>query len=157
MNWTEIEQSFQISPENSGKLQTWQFDKKYKAGVPQSYLTFLESFGPGTLGDFFDFLPPHLANTHEERLEPFMDEELKSLIDEGGSGDILIFATTANGDMFGWKLTELRLEGEPQVYQIPAGSFDCTEAADDVKQFIEQLISSRPTHLENMPLIHKRV
>ena len=93
-------------------------------------------------------------NTHREKLEPFVDDELNEIINLNDSDDILIFSTTDTGDMFGWKLEKMRLNREPRVFEVPTRTFDVREIANNVADFIRSLIESPPSHLLNIELTH---
>jgi hypothetical protein len=115
--------------------------QQYAVTIPNSYIYFMELFGPGTLGGFLHFLPIQWLNTHEERLEGVLDAEGHSFLEEEESGDILIFATTDNGDLFGWKLPALRTQPEPEVMRIYYRSFEYEIYAPTFKDFMEGIVN----------------
>ncbi len=154
MNWEQISEEFFFLPEEIEFRDVNQINPYYGVEIPDSYSLFLEHFGAGTLGNFFHFHPPAHMNTHRERLEPFLDDELNEMIDENDSGEILIFADTDNGDMLGWKLDEMRGTNEPLIYQVPARSFDVKKYASDVKDLIVKLVQNPPNHLVDMKLTY---
>ena len=150
----ELAKNFTFLPEEIQFYNQNELSLHYGVKLPESYFAFLNSFGAGTLGGFFQFHPPGHMNTHRERLEPFMDDELSEMVDENDSGDILIFATTDNGDMLGWKLEEMKLNIEPKIFEIPTRTFDVNEIANNVGDLISGLIENPPNHLLNMKLTH---
>lgn len=154
MNWKQLSEKFFFLPEEIEFEEVNQLDSHYEVELPDSYNLFLEHFGAGTLGSFFHFHPPAHMNTHRERLAPFLDAELNEMMDENDSGEILIFADTDNGDMLGWKLNEMNSASEPEVYQIPARSFDVEEYASGIKNLIINLVQNPPDHLTEMKLTH---
>lgn len=156
MNWKQLSEKFFFLPEEIEFEEVNQLDLHYEVELPDSYKSFIRYFGAGTLGNFFHFHPPAHMNTHGERLNPFLDNELKEMIDENDSGEILIFAETDNGDMLGWRLNEMNGNLEPKVYQIPARSFYVEEYSNDVKDLIVKLIQDPPDHLVDMKLTYLR-
>jgi len=154
MSLNELAKKFTFLPEEIEFYKQNDLSSRYEVELPESYIAFLNYFGAGTLGNFFQFHPPAHMNTHREKLEPFVDDELNEIINVNDSGDILIFATTNNGDMLGWKLEEMRLNREPRVFEVPARTFDVREIANNVADFISSLIESPPSHLLNMELTH---
>lgn len=154
MNWNQLSEHFTFLPEQIDFQNQNKLSAHYKVSAPHSYTLFLEYFGAGTLGDFFHFHPLGHMNTHRERLEPYLDDELNEMIDEHDSGDILIFADTDNGDRLGWKLDEMRGEQEPRIYEIPTRTFNVEEYARDIKDLIITLIQNPPDHLTSMKLTH---
>jgi len=150
----ELAKSFTFLPEEIEFYNQNELCPHYEVKLPESYIAFLNYFGAGTLGNFFQFYPPAQMNTHRERLEPFIDDELNEILDENDSGDILIFATTDNGDMLGWKLEEMKLNREPRVFEIPTRTFEVREIGNDVGDLIRSLVENPPSHLLNMELIH---
>jgi hypothetical protein len=117
--------------------------QQYAINYPESYINFMEIFGVGTLGGFLHFPASNYLNTHKERLEPFIDEDINSFLEEEGSGDILGFAYTDNGNWFGWHLSALRLSSEPEVIHIPYRSFECHLYSATFQDFIQQIVTTR--------------
>jgi len=94
-------------------------DPVYEVNLPESYQEYLEHFGAGFLGGFY---------------------ELDHMLKENDSGEILIFATSENGDMLGWRLSEFNNLDEPRILKIPTRSFEVVELASNVKKLIQQMI-----------------
>ena len=119
-----------------------QINQQYSVTIPASFIYFFDLFGPGTLGGFLHFLPVRWFKTHAERLEGFLDDEIRLSLEDEQSGDILIFATTDNGDLFGWKLPALRGQSEPEVVRIYYRSFEYELYAPTFKDFIKGIVET---------------
>jgi hypothetical protein len=120
------------------RFQQFIFDN-YSLTLPPSYWQFMRHFGPGTLGGFLHMLLPGHLQTHRERLEPFMDEELEALLVD--TGDILVFATTNNRDMCGWQLADLKRMEEAPI--ICVDGFEAQVMASSVLELVDLLASGK--------------
>jgi hypothetical protein len=112
---------------------------QYGIRLPPSYTEFMLHFGPGTLGGFLHMLLPSHLQTHRDRLEPFMDEELEALL--GDTGEILVFATTNNRDMCGWQLADLKQL--PEAPGIRVSGFEGQVIAASVLELVDFLASGK--------------
>ena len=107
--------------------------------IPSAYLKFLHLLGPGSWGEFLHFHALQHMSTHEELLTPFMDEDLQEMLEP--TADVLVFASSDNGDMCGWHLHDLiRLPpDECSVIRIPPRSFDGEVIAATTAEFFRLL------------------
>ena len=107
--------------------------------IPAAYLQFLRILGPGSWGGFLHFHALEHLSTHEELLEPFMDEDLQDMLDP--TADVLVFASSDNGDMCGWHLHDLiRLPpDESPVIRIAPRSFEGEVIAATTAEFFRLL------------------
>jgi len=139
MNWTDLTKRFKFSKDPIIFETLNNLDPIYEVNLPESYQDYLKHFGAGFLGGFYHFHSPADMNTHRERLAPFEDTELDQILKENDSGEVLIFATSENGDMLGWRLSEFNNPDEPRILKIPARSFEVVELASNVKELIEKM------------------
>ena len=92
--------------------------------IPSAYKDFLRLLGPGSWGEFLHFHALEHMSTHEELLSSFMDDDLQELLEP--TADVLVFASSDNGDMCGWHLHDLiRMPSDDcPVIRIAPRSFD---------------------------------
>jgi hypothetical protein len=132
--------SFLSAPRPVDLEQAQQFVvNQYGIRLPPSYTEFMLHFGPGTLGGFLHMLLPSHLQTHQERLEPFMDDELRVLLED--TGNILVFATTNNKDMCGWQLADLKQLPEAPVIRV--NGFEGQVIAASVLELVDFLASGK--------------
>ena len=107
--------------------------------IPSAYKDFLRLLGPGSWGEFLHFHAPEHMSTHEELLSSFMDDDLQELLEP--TADVLVFASSDNGDMCGWHLHDLiRLPpDECSVIRIAPRSFDGEVIAATTAEFFRLL------------------
>ena len=107
--------------------------------IPSAYLKFLHLLGPGGWGDFLHFQALEHLSIHEELLAPYMDEDLQEMLEP--TADVLVFASSDNGDMCGWHLHDLiRLPpDECSVIRIAPRSFDGEVIAATTAEFFRLL------------------
>ena len=107
--------------------------------IPSAYLKFLQMLGPGSWGEFLHFHELQHMSTQEELLTPFMDEDLQEMLEP--TADVLVFASSDNGDMCGWHLHDLiRLPpDECPVIRIAPRSFDGEVVAATTAEFFRLL------------------
>ena len=111
----------------------------HEVEIPAAYLQFLRILGPGSWGGFLHFHALEHLSTHEELLAPFMDEDLQDMLEP--TADVLVFASSDNGDMCGWHLHDLiRLPpDECPVIRIAPRSFDGEVVAATTAEFFRLL------------------
>ncbi|MFF0447682.1 SMI1/KNR4 family protein [Streptomyces sp. NPDC004609] len=68
--------------------------------LPEALRALYADAGPGTYGGFLHILPPSWILTHRERVGPLLGAEDEPEI--AATADVLVFATTDNGDLIGW-------------------------------------------------------
>ncbi|MFB9991552.1 SMI1/KNR4 family protein [Deinococcus oregonensis] len=119
----------------------WQVAQTYGVALPPSYQEVIRAFGAGTLGGFFHLLPVTEVHTHRHRLAPFLDREVEQWLEEEGSGDVLIFAVTNNGDLCGWPLDALQTGSEAPVVRLM--DFEVQPLAPSVLVLMAQLVSGQ--------------
>ena len=107
--------------------------------IPSAYIDFLRLLGPGSWGEFLHFHAPEHMSTHEELLSSFMDDDLQELLEP--TADVLVFASSDNGDMCGWHLHDLiRMPPDAcPVIRIAPRSFDGVVIAATTAEFFQLL------------------
>ncbi|THF68963.1 SMI1/KNR4 family protein [Deinococcus sp. Arct2-2] len=118
-----------------------QVAQTYGAALPLAYQELIRALGAGTFGGFLHLLPVTEVHTHRHRLAPFLDAEVEQWLEEEGSGDVLIFAVTDNGDLCGWPLDALRTGSEAPVVRLI--DFEMQPLAPSIVALMAQLVSGQ--------------